>query len=61
MKTIGIIGGMGPFSGSDLVNKITSNTITNLEQDNIPIILISYPNKIVDRSQFLLGLEPKNQ
>ncbi|MEY4768867.1 MAG: hypothetical protein RL637_1506, partial [Pseudomonadota bacterium] len=54
-KTIGILGGMGPKSGTDLANKIIKNTLANCDQQHIPFILISQPHLINDRTEFLLG------
>jgi aspartate racemase len=52
---IGIIGGMGPYAGLDLVRKIFDNTVASKDQDHLPVTLISYPHLIIDRSTFLFG------
>ena len=57
---IGIIGGMGPESGIDLLQKIHQLTKAKQDQDHLPICLISSPSSIPDRSQFLLDLSKKN-
>ncbi len=51
-RTIGILGGMGPQAGIDLVQKITSETRAKRDQDHLPIILISKPD-IPDRTAWL--------
>ncbi|HSQ89794.1 aspartate/glutamate racemase family protein [Romboutsia sp.] len=54
MKTVGIIGGMGPLATIDLFNKIV--TMTNAKCDNDHIhILIDNNTKIPDRTSFILG------
>lgn len=59
-KRIGIVGGMGPFAGLDLVRKIFNNTIANCDQEHLPVLLHSFPHEIVDRTSFLLGKTPIN-
>jgi aspartate racemase len=52
---IGVIGGMGPAAGLDLVDKITAQTRAHGDHDHLPVALLSYPRRIVDRSTFLFG------
>lgn len=52
---IGIIGGVGPYAGLDLMKKIFDITLANKDQDHLPVIMISVPHRIVDRTEFLLG------
>lgn len=54
-KVIGVIGGMGPYAGLDLVKKIFDNTIANTDHTHLPVALLSYPERIPDRSMFLFG------
>ena len=54
-KMIGIVGGMVPYAGLDLVKKIFDLTQANQDQDHVPIALISVPHKITDRTKFLEG------
>lgn len=54
MKSLGIIGGMGPLATIDLFQKIVELTNAPKDQDNIPIIIDNYP-QIPDRSAFILG------
>ena len=42
MKTLGIIGGMGPLAAADLLEKIVQNTQAKKDQDNIHVILDSH-------------------
>ena len=54
-KMIGIVGGMGPYAGLDLVRKIFDLTQANQDQDHVPLAMISVPHKITDRTKFLEG------
>ncbi|MBC8186454.1 aspartate/glutamate racemase family protein [candidate division KSB1 bacterium] len=51
---IGIIGGLGPYAGTDLLRKIYDQTITSKDQDHVPVIMLSIPSRIPDRSKFIL-------
>lgn len=53
MKSIGILGGMGPLAGIDLFNKITAITDIKCEQDHAHVVLESNPH-IPDRTAFIL-------
>jgi aspartate racemase len=59
-KIIGIVGGMGPQSGSALFNCITCNTSATMDQLHLSAILMSFPKHIVDRSLYLAGSIPVN-
>jgi aspartate racemase len=54
-KIIGIVGGVGPFAGFDLCQKIHDQTRANIDQEHLPIALLSWPSQITDRTAFLLG------
>jgi len=54
MKTLGIIGGMGPMATADLFMKIISLTDSKRDQDHIHIIIDNKPN-IPDRTSFIQG------
>ncbi len=54
MKAIGIIGGVGPMAGADVVAKIFENTNAATDQEHIDLYLTSTPRIIGDRTQFLL-------
>jgi aspartate racemase len=42
-KTIGILGGMGPFATLDVFQKIVLNTPAQTDQDHLPIIIYNNP------------------
>ncbi len=52
---IGIVGGIGAYAGTDLLNKVFDNTIVNRDQDHLDTVLFSMPSGIEDRTEFLLG------
>lgn len=52
-KTIGVVGGMGTYAGIDLLEKIADNSGAETDQDHLPLIMISLPHMIKDRSEFL--------
>ncbi len=52
--SIGILGGMGPHAGFDLAVKITNHTNADHDHDHLPLVLFSKPERIPDRSTFLL-------
>ena len=53
-KVVGIVGGMGPEAGVDLVRKIIQLTPATKDQDHIHVILDNYTS-IPDRTAFILG------
>ena len=59
-RPIGIVGGVGPMAGLDLVRKITAVTRAHRDQDHLPVTLISHPHRIPDRTEFLLGHATEN-
>ena len=52
---IGIVGGVGPYAGLDLTKKIFDQTLAGSDQEHLPVILVSRPDKIADRTEYLLG------
>lgn len=52
---IGVVGGMGPFAGLNLVESIHDQTKAKNDQDHLSVALLSCPSKIVDRTSFILG------
>lgn len=54
MKTIGIMGGMGPMATVDLMKKIILATPAKTDQEHIPIIADDAP-QIPDRTKAILG------
>jgi aspartate racemase len=52
---IGVIAGVGPFAGLDLLNKIAAQTIAHTDQEHLTVVSISQPSAIPDRTAFLLN------
>jgi len=52
---IGVVAGVGPYAGLDLLNKILSQTKASRDQDHLTVASISQPAQIPDRTAFLLG------
>ena len=59
-RTIGIVGGLGPYAGYDLVRKIFRWTKASKDQDHLPIMLHSFPGWIPERPAYLLGQTKEN-
>jgi len=53
LKTIGILGGMGPEAGSYLFEKIVRVTASGRDQDHPPVIVFSLP-QVPDRTEAIL-------
>lgn len=53
--TIGIVGGVGPYAGLDLTRKVFDQTLAGSDQEHLPVILVSRPGQIADRTEYLLG------
>jgi aspartate racemase len=60
MKTIGILGGMGPAATVDLFDRIVKATPARRDQDHIPVVIVSNP-AVPDRSEAILhdGDDPR--
>ncbi len=56
MKTLGILGGMGPLATVDLYDKIVRHTDAHSDAEHIHILIDSYP-EIPDRTAYILGGE----
>ncbi|MET3207860.1 UNVERIFIED_CONTAM: aspartate racemase [Paenibacillus sp. PvR008] len=54
IKTVGIMGGMGPLATVDLMNKIIRLTPAQSDQDHIHMIVDNYP-QIPDRTAAIMG------
>ena len=54
-SVIGIVGGVGPYAGLDLQRKILEQTVAVADQDHLPVIAVSWPGPIPDRTAYLLG------
>src|SRR5690606_30986787 len=57
---IGIVGGVGPLAGVDIVTKIIEETKASTDQEHLPVILSSQPHRIADRTAYLLGKTNEN-
>ncbi|MBT8400349.1 MAG: amino acid racemase [Rhodothermia bacterium] len=53
-EAIGIVGGMGPAAGLDLFDKIVKATDARSDQEHLPVIMVSHPGDIPDRTEYLL-------
>jgi aspartate racemase len=53
MKTVGILGGMGPAATVDLFDRIVQTTPARTDQEHLPILIVNDPN-IPDRTQAIL-------
>ena len=54
-KMIGVIGGMGPQAGIDLLQKILNQTKASSDKEHLSINMISIPHTITDRTEYLMG------
>lgn len=54
MKTLGILGGMGPMATACFMERIIAMTAADTDQEQIPVIVYSN-TQIPDRSAYLLG------
>jgi aspartate racemase len=52
---IGVVAGVGPYAGLDLLSKILSQTVADKDQDHLAVASLSQPELIADRTAFLLG------
>lgn len=59
-ERIGVVGGLGPYAGLDLVRKIFDRTKADHDQDHLPVMLYSFPSDIPVRPEFLLGQTQEN-
>jgi aspartate racemase len=59
-KVIGIVGGMGPQAGADLLNHIFRLTKATKDQHHRSVILMSFPRHIADRTEFMEGKVKSN-
>lgn len=59
-NAIGVLGGLGPYAGLDLVKKIFDNTEAAFDQDHLPVVLISYPGHFPDRSTYIADQSKPN-
>jgi aspartate racemase len=52
---IGIVGGMGPWATSDLLDKLAQETVSTRDQEHVSLIVLSEPAEIPDRTAFVVG------
>lgn len=52
-NAIGVLGGLGPYAGLDLVRALFDETLASHDQEHLPVTLISYPGQIPDRSTWI--------
>ena len=52
MKTIGVVGGVGPYAGLDLAKKIFDNTEAQHDQEHLDVLLVNSPRLINDRTAY---------
>ena len=56
---IGIVGGVGPYAGLDLMKKILGQTAVTpgilVDQEHLTVINYSGPAQVTDRTKFLTG------
>ncbi len=52
---IGIVGGVGPYAGLELQKAILRHSDARYDRDYPPVISISAPHEISDRTEFVLG------
>ncbi len=52
---IGVVAGVGPFAGLDLLSKLLDETAAAKDQDHVSVISLSQPEAIPDRTAYLLG------
>lgn len=57
VKTIGILGGMGPLASGAFFTQLVNATEAARDQDHLPVVMVSLPT-IPDRTAFLLGTGP---
>ena len=64
MKTdtgaIGVLGGVGPYAGIDLMHKIFDLSVASCDQEYPSVIQFSLSEHIVDRTKYLLGETTEN-
>ena len=56
----GIVGGVGPHAGLDLTRKLFDHTRAEADQEHLPVMLYSFPDRIGERPAFLLGKTADN-
>jgi len=57
---IGIVGGVGPYAGLELLKNIFDNTLADTDQAHLDVMMLSMSSSISDRTEFLLDSELEN-
>jgi len=57
IPSIGILGGMGPLAGAQLMREVILATKAESDQQHLPILNLCWPQKIEDRTDYILTLE----
>jgi aspartate racemase len=57
---IGVVGGVGPYAGLDLVKNVFDNTLAHTDQEHLPLVMLNLPSTILDRTEYLLGKVDQN-
>ena len=52
-SAIGVLGGLGPYAGLDLVRALFDETDAHADQEHLPVALVSFPNRIPDRATWI--------
>lgn len=58
--TIGIVGGLGPYGGLILHQRVLDLTPARIDQEHLPVVHIAFPAAVGDRTRFLLSGEGPN-
>lgn len=59
MKTLGVIGGLGPMATAYFMRLVIEMTDAETDQEHIPMIIYNWPH-IPDRTRYLLGQSPED-
>lgn len=59
MKTLGIIGGLGPMATAYFMQLVIEMTEAHTDQEHIPMVIYNCP-QIPDRTKYMLGLSDEN-
>ncbi|SJN42451.1 Aspartate racemase [Sphingobacterium sp. JB170] len=57
---IGIVGGVGPLAGLDILTKIIEETQAQSDQDHLPVHLFSQPQKVAETAAYGIKQTGKN-
>lgn len=57
---IGVVGGVGPYAGLDLMKNIFDQTKAANDQEHMDVLLLNMGSRIPDRTEYLLGQVDQN-